>query len=62
VIKNLVTDGFKHLMVCSLISTIDLTIENFKILPKKIWSSFEKKLDTTQKKFDHLWSLENYGD
>jgi len=51
VIKNLVTDGFNHLMGCSLISTIDLTIENFKFLPKKIWSLFEKHLVTTEKFF-----------
>jgi hypothetical protein len=41
-------DGFNHLMGCSLISTIDLTIEIFKFLPKKIWSLFEKNLVTTQ--------------
>ncbi len=36
-------------MGCSLISTIDLTIEFLKFLPKKFWSLFEKKLDITQK-------------
>ncbi len=45
-IKILVMDGFNHLMGCSLISTIDLTIENFKILPKNIWS-LPKKISIT---------------
>jgi hypothetical protein len=51
VIKNLVTDGFNHLIGCSLISTINLTIEFFKFLPKKFWSLFEKQLVTTQRFF-----------